>query len=79
MVTVREFLELLEPDGQRMELIGGEVVTMSFGRYPHEIVKLNVNRVLTLWLAQNPFAEVANETAFQVDERWSARPADLFA
>ncbi len=70
MVTVREFLELLEPDGQRMELIGGEVVTMSLGGFQHEVVKSNVNRVLTVWLAQNPLgAAVFNETGFQVDER----------
>lgn len=36
MMTVREFLQLPEPEGERMELIGGEVVTLSHGGYPHE-------------------------------------------
>jgi hypothetical protein len=42
LVTVREFLELPEPEGQRMELIGGEVVTMGQGGMPHEVTKSNI-------------------------------------
>jgi len=42
LVTVQEFVQLAEPDGQRMELMGGEVVTMGRGKIPHEIVKSNV-------------------------------------
>jgi Uma2 family endonuclease len=69
LVTVREFLELPEPEGQRMELIGGEVVTMGRGGIPHEVVKSNVARVLTAWLLENPIGAVFNETMFQLDER----------
>jgi len=68
MVTVQEFLQLPEPEGQRMELIGGEVVTMSFGKLRHEIVKKNLIRILVVWLSQNPIGEVFAETMFQLDE-----------
>ncbi len=67
LVTVREFLELPEPEGQRMELIGGEVVTMGQGGVPHEVVKSKTNRVLTAWLLENPIGEVFNESMFQLD------------
>jgi Uma2 family endonuclease len=69
LVTVREFLELPEPEGQRIELIGGEVVTMGKGGMPHEVVKSNVARVLTAWLLANPIGAVFNESMFQLDER----------
>jgi Uma2 family endonuclease len=69
LVTVREFLELPEVEGERMELIGGEVVTMGYGKPPHEIVKSNLNRILVLWLAQNPIAKVFPESMFQVDDQ----------
>jgi len=68
MVTVQEFLQLPEPEGQRMELIGGEVVTMSFGKLRHEIVKKNLIRILVVWLSQNRMGEVFAETMFQLDE-----------
>ena len=58
LVTVQEFLALPEPEGQRIELIGGEVVSMSFGHIPHEVVKKNLNKILVVWLAQNPIGEV---------------------
>ncbi len=34
MVTIREFLQLSEHEDERMELIGGEIVTMGFGKAP---------------------------------------------
>jgi Uma2 family endonuclease len=74
LVTVQEFLQLPEPEGQRIELIGGEVVSMSFGHIPHEVVKKNLNKILVVWLAQNPIAEVFNVTMFQLDEYNSLIP-----
>jgi Uma2 family endonuclease len=68
LVTNREFLQLPEPEGLRMELIGGEVVTMGYGKLRHEIVKKNLNRLLTVWLAQHPIAELFPETMFQLDD-----------
>jgi Uma2 family endonuclease len=67
LVTVREFLELPEPEGQRMELIGGEVVTMGQGGMPHEVTKSNIIQVLVAWLLQNPIGKVFSETMFQLD------------
>jgi Uma2 family endonuclease len=74
LVTVQEFLQLPGPEGQRIELIGGEVVSMSFGHIPHEVVKKNLNKILVVWLAQNPIGEVFNETMFQLDEYNSLIP-----
>jgi Uma2 family endonuclease len=68
LVTVQEFLRLPEPDGQRIELIGGEVVTMGRGALPHEAAKKNLIRMLVLWLADHPLGEVWSETTFQLDE-----------
>jgi Uma2 family endonuclease len=74
MVTVREFLQLPEPEGERMELIGGEVVTMGYGKAPHEIVKKNLLRILVVWLAQNPLGELFAETMFKLDDYSSLIP-----
>jgi len=69
LVTVREFLELPEPEGQRMELIGGEVVTMGQGGMPHEVTKSNIIHVLAEWLLQSPIGRLFSETMFQLDEQ----------
>jgi Uma2 family endonuclease len=74
MVTVQEFLQMAEPDGERMELIGGEVVTMGYGKAPHEIVKSNLLRILVVWLAQNPVGQLFAETMFQLDDYSSLMP-----
>jgi Uma2 family endonuclease len=74
LVTVQEFMRLPEPDGQRIELIGGDVVTMGRGGFSHEAVKKNIIRALVLWLAQNSTAEVWSETTFQIDELNSPIP-----
>jgi len=68
-VTVREFLQLPDPEFEIMEFIEGEVVTIDRGDFPHEVVKSNVSRVLTLWLFENPFAAVFGASGFQLDER----------
>jgi Uma2 family endonuclease len=74
LVTVQEFLQLPELEGQRMELIGGEVVTMGSGKVSHEVVKKNLIKILVVWLAQNPIAEVFAETMFQIDDQTSLIP-----
>ena len=53
LVTVPEFFAMPEPEGERLELIGGEIVSMSVGHIPHEVVKKNITKILVLWLAQN--------------------------
>ncbi len=57
-----------EPEGERLELIGGEIVSMSFGHIPHEVVKKNVTKILVLWLAQNSPAELFAESMYHIDE-----------
>ncbi len=74
MVTVQEFLQMPEIEGERRELIGGEVVTMGFGKSVHEIVKKNLNRMLVGWLLQNPIGELFPETLFQLDDHNSFMP-----
>ncbi len=68
LVTVQEFLQLPEPDGQRIELIGGELVTMGAGRIPHEVVKSRVIQLLAVWPAQNPIGQLFSETMYHLDE-----------
>lgn len=63
-MTVEEFLRLPEVEGERLELIHGEVVCMGLAAYPHEITKANLNRILTVWSIQNPPYLVFNETAY---------------
>jgi Uma2 family endonuclease len=74
MVTVQEFLQLPELEGERTELIGGEVVTKGYGKGRHEIVKSNLLRVLVVWLARNPMGSVFAETMFQLDDHNSLIP-----
>jgi Uma2 family endonuclease len=74
LVTVPEFLAMPEPEGERLELIGGEIVSMSFGHIPHEVVKKNVTKILVLWLAQNSPAELFAETIYHLDEHNALMP-----
>jgi Uma2 family endonuclease len=74
LVTVQEFLQMPEPEGQKLELIGGEVVSMGRGKIPHEVVKKNLNKILVVWLAQHPIAELFPETLYQLDEYNSLIP-----
>jgi Uma2 family endonuclease len=76
LVTVPEFLAMPEPEGERLELIGGEIVSISFGHIPHEVVKKNINKILVLWLAQNSPAELFAETMYHVDD-YNALMPDL--
>lgn len=74
LVTVQEFLQLPEPEGQRMELIGGEVISMGRGGRLHEFVKFNVTKVLFTWLLPNRSGKILSETAFRIDEQNSPIP-----
>jgi len=74
LVTVQEFLQIPEPEGQRLELIGGEVVSMGRGGYKHEFTKSNIIRAFSIWLAQNPRARFFSESMFQVDADTAAIP-----
>jgi Uma2 family endonuclease len=74
LVTVQEFLQMPESEDQRIELIGGELVSMGNAHIPHEVVKKNLNKILVIWLANNPIAELFPETTFQLDENNALMP-----
>ncbi|MGD0132321.1 MAG: Uma2 family endonuclease [Bryobacteraceae bacterium] len=69
LLTVQEFLALPEIEGECLELIGGELVSMPMSGYPHEVTKSNLNRLLTAWSLQNPALRVFCEAAYQLTER----------
>jgi Uma2 family endonuclease len=69
LITVEEFLKLPEVEGERIELIDGEVISMGHGGYPHELTKSNLIRLLTIWSVENPPSRVFCETAYQLDDR----------
>ena len=69
LVTVPEFLAMPEPEGERLELIGGEIVSMGFGQIPHEVTKSNVIRLLTAWSLHDPTLRLFCEAAYQLDDR----------
>jgi Uma2 family endonuclease len=68
LVTVPEFMQLPESEGEHVELINGEVVRMPWGQIPHAVVKKNLTKILVLWLAQNSRAELFAETMYAVNE-----------
>ncbi|HLG96197.1 MAG TPA: Uma2 family endonuclease [Bryobacteraceae bacterium] len=74
LVTVQEFLVLPEPEGQRIELIGGEVVSMGRGGVAHEWVKANLIEVLRDWARQQSSMKVLSETTYVLDEHNSPIP-----
>lgn len=68
LMTVDEFLALPEIEGERRELIGGELVTMGCGGRPHEFVKSNINRLIITWLIESGRGRVFIETAYRLDD-----------
>jgi Uma2 family endonuclease len=68
LVTIREFIEWPEVEGERVELINGEVVSMPVGQVPHAVVKKNLAKIVVLWLAQNSTAELFAGTTYAMDE-----------
>ena len=74
LVTVQEFLALPEPEGERIELIGGEVVRMGRGGAAHEWVKANLIQLLADWARQDRSFKVLSETTFVLDEHDSPIP-----
>ena len=66
-MTVDEFLKLPEVEGEKMELIHGEAVSMAYAGFLHERVKSNLIKILSAWLGQNPFGQVFAETTYRMD------------
>ncbi len=73
LLTVEDFLKLPD-DGQRIELIQGEVVSMGRGGFPHEMVKSNLIEILGTWVRSNRVGRVFSETMFRLDENDSLQP-----
>ena len=73
-LTVEDFLKLPEPEGQRIELIEGEVVAMGYGRDGHEKVKSNLIKLLVAWAIRHPIGDVFSETMFRLDAHNSPIP-----
>ncbi len=73
-LTVEDFLKLPEPDGQRTELMEGEVVAMGYGGYPHEIVKANLIQILAVWSVRHRIGKVFSETMFRLGAHNSSIP-----
>src|SRR5579863_2224827 len=69
LMTVDEFFALPEIEGERRELIGGEILTMGYAKLRHEVVKANLNRILVAWLLQNPIAKLFVETIYRVSDK----------
>ncbi len=73
-LTVKEFLELPVPEGERWELVRGEVVRMARARAMHEVVKANAIWELMAYLLQNPIGRVFPETTYQLSDQDAPQP-----
>jgi len=73
-MTVDEFLKLPEVEGQKTELIHGEVVSMAYAGFIHERVKSNVNEILVAWLLQHRLGKVFLETTYRLDAEVAVMP-----
>jgi Uma2 family endonuclease len=69
LITVEEFLKLPEVEGERLELINGEVISMPLSGQPHEVTKSNLLMLLAPWAVQNRTLRVFCEAACQLDNR----------
>lgn len=73
-LTVEEFLELPEPEGEKIELIGGELYTVPKAGYPHEKTKGNWIRALSAWAPSSHIGDVFSETAYELSPDTCAIP-----
>jgi hypothetical protein len=78
-MTVQEYMDLLEPAGEKIELIGGAVIHPEPGNYLHEISKSNVLHLLVSWLSRNPGGRVFCYATFQLNEANSSPTRILHA
>jgi Uma2 family endonuclease len=74
LMTVDEFLKLVELDERRLELFQGEVVDMASGGPVHETVKSNLNGIVRDWLKDHPIGKLYIETGYQIDNHSSLVP-----
>jgi Uma2 family endonuclease len=76
-MTIEEFLRLPRVEGEKMELIHGELVSMAYAGFMHERVKSNLNRILVVWLDQHLFGQVFAETTYRMPDGGDALCARL--
>jgi Uma2 family endonuclease len=67
-LTAEQFLELDLPEDQKHELIGGEILSVSRAKLPHEHVKSNALEVLTEYNLATKAGKVYGECAYQLNE-----------
>ncbi|MGA3076355.1 MAG: Uma2 family endonuclease [Bryobacteraceae bacterium] len=65
-MTVEEFLKLPEVEGEKMELIHGEVVSMAYAGFVHETVKSNLIDIVAAWLRQHRIGRLYAETTYRL-------------
>ena len=76
-MTIEEFLKLPQVEGEKMELIHGEVVSMAYAGFMHERVKSNLIKILSAWLDQHPLGQVFAETTYRMPDGGDALAPDL--
>ena len=72
LLTIKEFMRLPESVGAsdvRYELVEGELITMSPGMLPHNLIRDNLRVVLRAFTATRKLGTVVSEQAFQLSER----------
>ena len=72
LLTVEDFMRLPESVGThdlRYELVEGELVTMSPGMLPHNLIRDTLLVVLKAFVAPRKLGTVVSEQAFQLSER----------
>ena len=67
-MTADEFFKLLDSEGQRLELMDGELIDMPLGGPNHEHVKANLNRILNRWLDRHGAGLVYIESGYRLDD-----------
>ena len=66
LMTVDEFLKLVELDERRLELFQGEVVELPSGEAIHEIVKSNLMGIVIDWLKDHPIGMLFGGTGYRI-------------
>jgi Uma2 family endonuclease len=66
LLTIEDFIRLPEPPDATYELVEGELITVSPGMFPHNIVRDNVLVVFRAFLAGRKLGTVVAEQAFHL-------------
>lgn len=72
LLTVEDFMRLPDSvDGNdvRYELVEGDLITMSPGMLPHNLIRDTILTILRVFVTQRESGVVVSEQAFQISER----------